>query len=66
MLGSFGLKLDPVLRVKFYFTKILACSGKNGILFLALRGHFKFLGVFVLPQLLLLLLFCSNSKKFCG
>ena len=45
MLESFGLKLDPVLRVKFYFTKILACSGKNGILFLALRGHVKFLGV---------------------
>ena len=45
MLESFGLKLDPVLRVKFYVSKILACSGKNGILFLALRGHGKFLGV---------------------
>ena len=63
MQGGIGLKVNPVLGVKFYLAKILACSGKNGILFLALRGHVKFLGVF-LPQLLLLLLFCSNSKKF--
>ena len=45
MQGGIGLKVNPVLGVKFYLAKILACSGKNGILFPALRGHGKVLGV---------------------
>ena len=45
MVGNLGLTVDPVEVVKYYLGKLSECSGKDGILFPAMRAQGKKLAV---------------------